>query len=405
MTIRVVADKQAEASVTCDLTEVAGRKVEFDYLRALVIILVLFVHAALAYTTSAFINLENPIASSNPVVDEQRWIGFDLIVALSETFSMSLLFFISGIFAWPGLAKKGAGKYFVDRLKRLGLPFAIGVLVLIPLAYYPAYLEAGLITGKDTSYGVFWLGMVRSGFGTAGPLWFLWLLLAFNGLFTLLYRVAPFLGGFVRDRLSITLGRPVRFFGILLVLSIIGYLPIAIIYGPLRWIGIGPFHAQAGRILLYLVYFLAGGAAGAIGIDRSVLRADGVLAKGWWGWIAVGLMSFALFIIMVAFVTPMERTIVSEIAFVVCGWAIVLGMTGLFLKFMKQPVRILDSLSENSYGIYIVHYVFVVWLQYWLLGCVLAPLVKGIVVFAGALILSWALVAFIRRIPAVAKVI
>jgi len=405
MTIRAVADKQAETSATLDLTEVSGRKVEFDYLRAFVITLVLFVHAALAYTTSAFINSENPIASSNPVVNEQRWIGFDLIVALNETFSMSLLFFVSGIFVWQSLARKGARKYFGDRLKRLGLPFVIGVLFLIPLAYYPAQLEVGLITEKDTSYGVFWLGMVRSGFGTAGPLWFLWLLLAFNCLSTLLFRVAPLLGDFVRGRLNIILGRPVAFFGVLLGISIIVYLPIAITFGPLRWIGIGPFNAQAGRILLYLVYFLTGTAVGAIGIDRSVFKTDGALAKRWWGWVAVGLMSFTVFIIMIVVVTPMERTITSEIAFVVCCWAIVSGMTGLFLQFTKRRVRIFDSLSENSYGIYIVHYVFVTWLQYLLLGSGLAPLVKGIVVFVGTLILSWVLIASIRHIPAVAKVI
>jgi len=405
VTIRAVADNQAEASATLDLTEVTGRKVEFDYLRAFVITLVLFVHSALAYTTSAFINFENPIATTSPVVNEQRWIGFDLIVALNETFLMPLLFFISGIFVWQSLARKGAWKYFGDRLKRLGLPFVIGILFLIPLAYYPAQLEVGLITEKNTSYGVFWLGMVRSGFGTAGPLWFLWLLLAFNCLSTLLYRVAPLLGGFVRGRLNIILGRPVAFFGVLLGISIIVYLPIAIIFGPLRWIGIGPFNAQAGRILLYLVYFLTGTAVGAIGIDRSVFKTDGALAKRWWGWAAVGLMSFTVFIIMIVVVTPMERTIVSEIAFVVCCWAVVSGMTGFFLRFAKRRVRIFDSLSENSYGIYIVHYVFITWLQYLLLGSGLAPLVKGMVVFVATLILSWGVVAAIRRIPAVAKVL
>lgn len=403
--IRAAANKQAEASATLDLTKVSGRKVEFDYLRAFVITLVLFVHAALAYTTSAFINSENPIASSNPVVNEQRWIGFDLIVALNETFSMSLLFFVSGLFVWQSLARKGAWKYLGDRLKRLGLPFVIGVLFLIPLAYYPAQLELGLFAEKDISYGAFWLGMVRSVFGTAGPLWFLWLLLAFNCLSTLLYRVVPLLGDFVRVRLNIILGRPVAFFGILLGISTIVYLPVAIIFGPLRWIGIGPFNAQAGRILLYLVYFLAGTAVGAIGIDRSVFNTDGALAKRWWVWIAVGLMSFTVFIFMVVVVTPMERTIFSEIAFVVCCWAIVPGMTGLFLQLAKRRVRIFDSLSENSYGIYIFHYVFVTWLQYFLLESGLAPIVKAIVVFVGTFILSWVLVAAIRHIPAVAKVI
>jgi surface polysaccharide O-acyltransferase-like enzyme len=405
VTIRAAEDTQAEACATLDLAEVSGRKVEFDYLRAFAVTLVLCHHAILAYTTFAFINFENPIATSSPVVNEQRWIGFDLIVAFNETFFMPLLFFISGMFVWQSLARKGTRKYLIGRLTRLGLPFVIGVLFLIPLAYYPAQLQVGLITGVGSSYGAFWLGMVRSGFGTAGPLWFLWLLLVFNCLATLLYRVAPLSGDLIRGRSTIIYGRPVAFFGALIGISIAVYLPIAIIIGPLEWIGIGPFHAQAGRILLYLVYFLAGTAVGACDFDRSAFRSDGALAKRWWGWLVVGLFSFIAFIIMVVVVSAKNRTIVSEIAFVVCCGATVLGMTGLFLRFAKRRVRIFDSLSDNAYGIYIVHYVYVTWLQYFLLGSALAPSVKGMAVFLITLILSWGSVAAIRRIPAVAKVI
>ena len=116
-------------------------------------------------------------------------------------------------------------------------------------------------------------------------------------------------------------------------------------------------------------------------------------------------MSFIVFIIMVVVVTAKERTIVSEIAFVLCCGATVFGMTGLFLRFAKRRVRIFDSLSENAYGIYIVHYVFVTWLQYLLLGSPVAPGVKGLVVFACTLICSWGTAAAIRRISAVAKVV
>jgi hypothetical protein len=127
--------------------------------------------------------------------------------------------------------------------------------------------------------------MVRSGFGTAGPLWFLWLLLAFNCLAALLYRAAPLSGGLIRGRSTIILDRPVALFGALLGISIGAYLPVAIIIGPLEWIGIGPFHAQAGRILLYLVYFLAGTGSGhaVLTAARSDLTAHlpGVGGCGW----------------------------------------------------------------------------------------------------------------------------
>jgi peptidoglycan/LPS O-acetylase OafA/YrhL len=67
MTIRAIEDNQAEESATLDLTEVSGRKVEFDYLRTFAVVLVLCHHALLAYTKYAFINFENPLANSNPV--------------------------------------------------------------------------------------------------------------------------------------------------------------------------------------------------------------------------------------------------------------------------------------------------------------------------------------------------
>jgi hypothetical protein len=45
------------------------------------------------------------------------------------------------------------------------------------------------------------------------------------------------------------------------------------------------------------------------------------------------------------------------------------------------------------------------WLQYSLLKVAMPGIAKGIVVFAGTVALSWATVAALRRIPAVARVI
>lgn len=405
MTIRTFDDNQAEANAEKGLKVLSGRKIEFDYLRTFAIVLVLCDHAVLAYNKYAFVNFENPIANSNPVVNEQRWLGFDLIVAFNETFFMPLLFFVSGLFVWQSLSKKGCRKFLTDRLTRLGLPFAIGVLFLVPLAYYPAQLQIGLITGAETNYGSFWIAMIRSGFQTAGPLWFLWLLLTFNCLAALLYRVSLSPIGFIRKQLTIVFDNHFVFLGVLLGISIAVYLPISIIFGPQKWIGIGPFNAQAARILLYLVYFFAGTAFVVSGIDCSAFSSEGPLVKLWWMWLALGLISFIVFMIMLVVVSDTDPTIVGETAFVVSCWAIVFGMVGFFLRYAKQRVIIFDNLSENSYGIYVVHYVFITWLQYFLLGSALHPVVKGLVVFLGTLVLSWGSVAVIRRIPEVAKVL
>jgi len=403
--IVAVDHKQAGYVAPSNQSAVQERNIAIDYLRAFAVVLVLLHHAILAYTTFATINIENPIATSSPVVDDQRWIGFDLIVAFNETFLMPLLFFISGTLVWQSLARQGARNYIIGRLRRLGIPFVLGVFFLIPMAYYPAQLQVDQITGVHSTYAAFWLNMIRSGFVTAGPLWFLWLLLAFNCLAVLLHRFWPGAKHPAKDRLPIILGCPIALSGTMFGLSILVYLPVVIIIGPLEWIGIGPFHAQASRILLYLLFFSAGALVGVYGLDRGSFTADSILAQRWWAWFAVGLLSFFVFILMVAVVAGGDGSIICDIAFLVCCVTYVLGMTGFFLSLSKRRFRILDSLSNNSYGIYIVHYVFITWLQYLLLSPSVSPIFKGMAVFLITLLLSWATIAAIRHIPLAAKVI
>jgi hypothetical protein len=403
LAIHAVGDTHAETRATSVLVEATDRRVEFDYLRAFVIVLVVWHHAILAYHTFAFLNPENPTDTFSPVVDIQRWAGFDLMAGFNDTFFMALMFLISGLFVWRSLTRKGAQTYLSDRLKRLGIPFVIGVLFLMPLAYYPAQLNVELVYGGSTSYGEFWLGIARSGFGASGPLWVLWLLLVFDGLVALLYRVASHPGRVFRGRASSVFERPLPFFGTLVGISTAAYLPLVLIFGPLEWIQIGPFEAQASRILFYLVYFLAGTAVGGYGLDRSLLKSDGPLARRWWGWLAAGLISFIALIILV--IAGTAGPIVGGFVFAVSCAVLVYGALAFFLRFATRRVGVLDSLAANAYGIYIVHYVFVTWLQYGLLGSDLSAIAKATLVFAGTLMLSWGLIAAIRRIPAVARVI
>jgi len=47
----------------------------------------------------------------------------------------------------------------------------------------------------------------------------------------------------------------------------------------------------------------------------------------------------------------------------------------------------------------LIHYVFVVWLQYALLSAPLFVLAKAAIVFGGTLILSWGASTALRRVP------
>ena len=93
-----------------------------------------------------------PFWRAFPVVDAERWSGATWIVGWNDSFFMALMFLLAGLFVWPSLARKGALAYARDRALRIGLPFAVALLLLAPLAYVPSYLQ----TGAAWSFAGFW---------------------------------------------------------------------------------------------------------------------------------------------------------------------------------------------------------------------------------------------------------
>src|SRR5437764_932726 len=180
------------------------RYLGLDYLRALLIVRLVAFHSLLAYT-----DFGRPLpAAAVPIVDPRQWAGFEPFITLNETFSMSLMFFISGVFVWPGLARKGALAYALARGRRLGIPFALTVIFVMPFAFYPAYRAHGMNLDLLAYVQALVVGRVWAG----GPLWFIWLLLVFDLCAAALYRLAPttldalgrIVGGWARQ--------PLRFF-------------------------------------------------------------------------------------------------------------------------------------------------------------------------------------------------
>jgi hypothetical protein len=378
-----------------------------DYLRGFLTVVVLAHHAALAYTYLAHFDREHYVSSTAPIVDPQRWAGFDLFTLFNDLFFMSLMFFVSGLFVWPSLRRKGGRQFLRDRALRLGLPFAIAVTILMPLAYYPSVLVAG---GAPDSV-LLWGHGPRDAW-PAGPAWFVWLLLAFDALAALLHYLAPRLGDRLGRRSAASAKRPGRFLALLLLASATGYLPLLLVFGPHAWIIMGPFAFQASRLLHYAVYFFAGVAVGAHGVERGLLAPDGMLARRWIRWVAAAAATYVLVVALrlalqrrSAALGPLATELLHGFSFLIGCGVIGFAFLALFLRFARRRSRPLDSLSENAYGMYLVHYAFVVWLQYALLNVGFPALAKGIIAFLGTLGLSWSLTGTVRRIPAVARVI
>ena len=88
-------------------------------LRGFAILMVVAFHSCIAYLNSQpDAALPFDIAPygwrANPIVDSARWLGFDLFCAFQYSYLMQLLFFLSGLFVWPGLSRKGGRKFLYD---------------------------------------------------------------------------------------------------------------------------------------------------------------------------------------------------------------------------------------------------------------------------------------------------
>jgi glucans biosynthesis protein C len=142
-------------------------------LRAVVIIIVLAFHSVLPYLASLPATPYHFDSApyqwlAFPIVDNERWFGFDLFCAWQDVGLMTLMFFLSGLFVPSSLARKGSWKFLSDRLLRIGVPFVLAVIFLAPLAYYPAYRS----TAVDPGFNAYWQHWLALPFWPSGPAWF-----------------------------------------------------------------------------------------------------------------------------------------------------------------------------------------------------------------------------------------
>ena len=390
------------------------RNVALDRLRSFVTLLVLLHHSLLAYhpyaPPAAPFNAPALLWTAFPVVDSVRLPGAQWVVGFNDVFFMALMFLVSGLFVWPALARRGAVDFIGERLLRLAVPFMYAAAVLAPLAYYPAWRISG---GGGGGLGVlaFLQDWMRLSVWPAGPAWFLWVLLVFGVLAAGVYALAPKAGAALGRRL--TGQKPIVLFGVLAGLSALVYLPATHTVDPQAWLSFGPFFVQISRAPIYALYFVVGIGMGAMTFEQGLLAPDGPLARQWRDWLVSAPVVYVLLVAIqmglakaqgAAASTDIWR-IAENLAFVASCAVSCIAFLALFLRFFKRGGRIGNSLSRNAYGIYLVHYVFVTWLQWTLLDRPLPAFEKALIVFVGAVLLSWLTTAILRLIPGIARVL
>ncbi len=375
----------------------AERIVALDRSRTFITLLVVLYHSVINYTYYGIGG------------DRMRWIGFDGVVLFFDSFFMACMFFISGLFVHGSLARRGAGGYVASRLLRLGVPYLVSILVIMPIAYYRYHFA-------QYDFPQFYWRMLSADTWPVGSSWFVLALLVLDVLAAAIWVAGPTAIEALGRSVDGLRERPLPAFAVFLAFSIIVYLPLHLAFGDSAWFTAGryPVVIQTSRILLYAGYFFAGVAVGAAGLREGLLAQGGALAQRWRIWLGLAIAFYAGIIVLVYIhrsglialrSPPLWWQAAYGLVFAFYCGSMTFVVPAVFLRFARSRIPLLDAMQKQAYGIYLVHFIPLIWLQYLLYDLPLPALVKFLILFAVTLSTSWAATQAARKIPVVAKVI
>ncbi|MFO1493550.1 MAG: acyltransferase family protein [Lysobacterales bacterium] len=309
-----------------------------DAVRAGALLLGLWLHASMSF----FLPLPVADASPSPALA----LSFYVI----HVFRMSLFFTLAGYFARPLLQRRGLRAFLKDRGRRIGLPLAVGWLLLVPLTL------ALLVLGNPAAPPP----------PPAAPvgiplmhLWFLYYLLLCYGLMLALRAGWQGAGARLRTLIDRWLDRP----GLVYTLPLLMALPAATVLAGdphwLPWFGIpAPDHGLLPQAPALLAYFSAF-AVGWLLHRQPAWRA--ALTRAW----ALHLPAAVTLTVLALWqVGPWPATEPSApawgapiyaLCYLLAGACWVLGLIGAALRFAGRPNARVRALAEASYWIYLTH--------------------------------------------------
>ncbi|MDQ0847000.1 acyltransferase family protein [Streptomyces sp. V1I6] len=354
----------------------APRRRELDALRALIVLGLVFFHAALVFAPDDDFYVKNAETADAVTV----LAGFGVVWA------MPMLFLVAGLGTRHSIRRRGPGRFARERLLRLGVPLVVASLALNPLPQWLRLRAAD--PGYHESYWRFWprfltvrldLGdfpfVLDGRYFETGHLWFVVLLLAFC---LLLVPVAGVVAVAGEQAAAAMARRP----GLLLL----PVLPLALLNALL---GMEEDYAGWNR-WAYLLFFLCGYALADDARFRAALRRLAV---------PVGLLGLALFAASAPgfvagddpFTAWSPLALATRALFGGAGWCWVMAILGLLDRPREggRPAgrggRVWGYLTLAALPLYVLHQPVVVAFAYAVVGRPALILVKYAAIVAGSL--------------------
>ena len=332
-----------------------NRIYSMDALRALAMFLGVLLHAAIAYTVWPFEGFYHDPAYSSKF--------FDFIYFSIHSFRMQLFYLIAGFFFRLLYLKIGPMAFMKHRTQRILLPFLVGLFTILPLTYLPAVLYRISDAGAHFNSSDI-IPVIKDIFIWRGPLhlWFLYYLMIF-------YIAGIFIrrSGIPLQTKNLHISKllsdiPMWLKPMLLVLfsflTLLLFDTFFIQFSP----GLIP---RASYLLYYGLFFYAGWQ-----LHLNMHTYFPLLRKYCLLFAGIGFITIC-YVYIIAFSEGPQAgystsfLLQAKLFMSIATVSLVLGLLGIFLKWVTAESTVIRYLSDASYWVYLVHVSMVNAIELW----------------------------------------
>ena len=309
------------------------RKYYIDNIRWLFILLLIPFHAAMAYNTW----------ESNYIWIEENKLLSSFVIFISPYY-MPTLFVLAGMSMKYSLKKRSGKQFLKERVRKLFIPLVVGIITVVPvMTFFADRFHNGYGGSFIEHYGIFFTNLSDftgyDGYFTPGHLWFILFLFIVSiiayGIIVLQKKFCPNLS-----------------FKNCKVCQV-----IFLIILPVLMKGIFDFGGKSiGESLAFVL------------LGYYIFSEDEVVEKlseysGYF--LTITIVSVIIYNYIFVFL-GIRDSVTNDICPYVALWFGVLGIIGFASNHMNWNNRITKYLSANSFKIYIIHFMWIVIIQFYL---------------------------------------
>ncbi|MFC1512285.1 acyltransferase family protein [Candidatus Latescibacterota bacterium] len=310
-----------------------------------------------------------------------------IFVEFTILWIMPLFFVISGVGTWFSLRPDKTGTFLFSRIKRLIIPFVLGLFILTPPQVYLERLTGGQFTGTFFDFFPHYFdGLYGDGGNFAWMGLHLWYLLALFLFSIIMLPVFLFIKSKLPGFLSKTAGSVTKT-AVLVITFAISLIILEVLLEQ-HWLGMRDFGGW--NLIAYIIYYLFGF---TIASDHEFFR---TFDKA-----TVFALIHAVIITIGAFTYILTGGelggLIEAVIRVSISGFIIIALLGFGRKFLNGAPRYLNVLNEAVLPFYILHQFVIIIIGYFIVQTSLSILLKFVVISALSLCAILSLYIFTIR--------